>query len=108
MTDFIKEKEHEINELCQQFQVNRLDLFGSAARGDFKPDSSDLDFIVSFLIQEPSEYARCYFGLAHGLEQLFQRPVDLVTEASIRNPYFRETIEAFKQSIYANQISELH
>lgn len=102
MTTLIEEKRDGITQLCRNFQVKRLDLFGSAARGDFRADSSDLDFIVSFLVQDPSEYARCYFGLAHGLEQLFQRPVDLVTEASIRNPYFRQSVDSFKQTIYAN------
>lgn len=88
--------------LCRQFQVKRLDLFGSATRDDFRPDYSDLDFVVSFLVQNPAEYTRRYFGLARGLEELFQRPVDLITEASIRNLYFRQSVDESRQLIYAN------
>jgi uncharacterized protein len=34
--------------LCRRFHVRRLDVFGSAARGDFDPEHSDVDFIVEF------------------------------------------------------------
>ncbi len=102
MQSMIEEKRVEITKLCHTFQVKRLDLFGSAARGDFQDQSSDLDFVVSFAVEEPTEYSRCYFGLAHGLEELFQRSIDLITETSIQNPYFRQTIDNQRQMIYAN------
>ena len=35
-----------LRELCERFGVERLELFGSAARGEFDPANSDLDFIV--------------------------------------------------------------
>ena len=35
------------------------------------------------------------------LEQLFQRPVDLVVESAIKNPYFRESVERSKALLYA-------
>ena len=38
----------ELADLCRRFGVRRLDLFGSAARGDFDPERSDLDFLVEF------------------------------------------------------------
>ena len=48
----------------------------------------------------PTEYTENYFGLAEALEQLFGRRVDLLTERSVRNPYFREVIEATRQLVY--------
>jgi uncharacterized protein len=36
----------------------------------------------------------------NGLEDLFQRPVDLLTESSLRNPYLRAEIERTKKLIY--------
>ena len=48
----------------------------------------------------PTEYTENYFGLAEALERLFGRQVDLLTERSVRNPYFREIIEATRQLIY--------
>ncbi len=35
-----------LRELCERYGVERLKLFGSAARGEFDPANSDLDFIV--------------------------------------------------------------
>lgn len=88
-----------IASVCQQFRVERLYLFGSAASGRFGSDS-DLDFLVTLEEQPPAEYADNYLGLAQALENLFGRPADLVTERSIRNPYFRETVLAGRQLLY--------
>jgi uncharacterized protein len=86
--------------ICQRFRVERLYLFGSAAEGQFDCERSDLDFLVTLQGQPPGEYADNYLGLAEALENLFGRPADLVTERSIRNPYFRETVFAARQLLY--------
>jgi predicted nucleotidyltransferase len=101
MISLVAQKRNELAALCQKFKVRRLDLFGSAATSSFSDASSDLDFVVSFSEQGPGEYTRCYFSLAQALEKLFQRQVDLITERSIRNPYFRQEIEQTRQSVYA-------
>ena len=38
----------ELRDLCRRFHVRRLEVFGSAARGDFDPARSDIDFLVEF------------------------------------------------------------
>lgn len=86
--------------LCRRFRVERLYLFGSAADGAFDPGRSDLDFLVTLEEQPPGEYADNYLGLAQALEKLFGRRVDLVTERSIRNPYFREAVFAARRLLY--------
>ena len=88
-------------ELCRRYRVARLYLFGSAVSRRFDSERSDLDFLVSFVGREPTgEYADRYLDFAEGLERLFGRPVDLVTEQSIRNPYFRREVESTRQLIY--------
>lgn len=42
-----------------------------------------------------------YFGLLESLEGIFGRSVDLVTAASVRNPYLAREIEKQRQLIYA-------
>jgi uncharacterized protein len=86
--------------ICRRFRVERLYLFGSATDGRFDSEQSDLDFLVALEEQPPSEYADNYLGLAQALEELFGRPVDLVTERSIRNPYFRETVFNARRLVY--------
>jgi predicted nucleotidyltransferase len=88
-------------ELCRRHHARSLDLFGSAASGDFDPATSDLDFLVEFEDLEPGAFSAAYFGLLEGLHDLFRREVDLVVESSIDNPYFRESIERTRTPLYA-------
>lgn len=71
-------------------------------RSDFDPLHSDLDFLVEFDNAPPAAYAQAYFTLKEGLEALFGRSVDLVTESSLVNPYFRQRVAAERQSVYAS------
>ena len=92
----------ELQALCRRFHVHRLDVFGSAARGeDFEPARSDLDFLVEFQPLQPGAYVDAFFGLKEGLEELFGRPVDLISAAAIRNPYFRASVERTRAPLYA-------
>ena len=86
--------------LCRRFAVRRLDLFGSAATGRFDPARSDLDFLVSFEELPDAAYADAYFGLREGLEALFGRPVDLLTEPALQNPYLRRRIEVERRRLF--------
>lgn len=96
----IEEKQSELHGLCRRYGVRRLAVFGSALREDFASES-DLDFLVEFQPLPEGSYAEAYFGLLEGLERLFHRPVDLVVESAIRNPYFRESIQQSQTSLYA-------
>lgn len=91
----------ELVTLSRRYHVRRLELFGSATAGLFRPGASDLDFLVEFEPLPSGTYADTYFGLLEALERLFGRPVDLVAAAAIRNPYFRESVERTKALLYA-------
>ena len=101
MSNPIEQHQQKVAELCRSARARRLDLFGSALRGDFDSASSDVDFLVEFDPAPPAEYAKSYFALKEGLEALLKRRVDLVTINSLNNPFFRERIEAQRQTIYA-------
>lgn len=106
MIDLIEQKKSELFELCRKFQVERLDLFGSAATKSFQSDSSDLDFVVEFGNRLPGTYLDRYLDFAEALEKLFQRPVDLITERAIRNVYFRQSVTSTRQPIYERRNQE--
>jgi predicted nucleotidyltransferase len=91
----------ELVELCRRHHVLRLSVFGSAARDDFDPERSDLDFLVDFVPLPTGEYADAFFGLLESLQSLFGRPIDLVVDSAIRNPYFRRSVDQTKASLYA-------
>lgn len=101
MISLIESRRREIDSLCQRFKVKRMNVFGSAADGTFDLQRSDLDFLVEFLPLEPGEHADVYFGLLHGLEDLFQRRIDLVTLGAIRNRFFLKAVQDQQQVIYA-------
>ena len=86
--------------LCRRYSVQRLDLFGSASSGRYRPKDSDLDFLVEFLPVPTTTYADVYFGFLEALEGHFGKPVDLVVASSIKNPYFLQSIEETKKLIY--------
>ncbi|MGH9202552.1 MAG: nucleotidyltransferase family protein [Vicinamibacterales bacterium] len=92
---------HEIASLCRRYGVRTLEVFGSAATGDYRLGQSDLDFLVEFEDSPPGGYADAYFGLLESLEDLFGCAVDLVVASAIKNPYFRESVERTKVSLYA-------
>lgn len=76
-------------ELQQKFGITRLGLFGSTARNT-ATSNSDVDILVAF--DGPATSKR-YFGVQFYLEDLFDRPVDLVTEKALRDelrPYIEQ------------------
>ena|SRR5688572_17949076 len=101
MNDFVDSRRAEVASICRRLGVKRLDVFGSAARGLFNPESSDVDFLVEFEPLAPPQYADAYLSLKEELESVFGRPVDLLTAGSLRNPYLRKSIEASRQQVYA-------
>ena len=102
MLDLITQQQEKIAEHCRRLNVRRLDVFGSAARGNFDPGRSDIDFLVEFVDHDKPGIARRYLDLADSLEALFRRKVDLVTTESVSKPRFRANLEATKEPVYVS------
>jgi len=100
----LKDRQSELHAVCRRFGVARLEVFGSAVTESFDPDTSDLDFIVDFADRSPG-YADRYLAFAEALEGLFNRNVDLVTERSLSNPYFTDSVDKTRMVLY-DQASE--
>ena len=100
MQKFILDKIKELKKLCETYDVRTLYIFGSASTDKFN-SSSDIDILVSFKDISIEKYTDNYFELHYRLEELFKRKIDLITENSLSNPYFIESIEETKQLLYA-------
>ena len=87
--------------ICRQYGVRRLELFGSAAREDYDHAESDLDFLVEFDPHQTQRAFENYFGLREDLASLFDRPIDLVMDNAVRNPYVRAEIDRDRTLLYA-------
>jgi predicted nucleotidyltransferase len=84
--------------LCREFNVYRLDIFGSTASGTARI-SSDVDFLVEF--KDPNQSpAKRFFGLLHSLEDTLGCEVDLLTINGLKNPYFKHRVLAERVLIY--------
>jgi predicted nucleotidyltransferase len=102
MNILIEENRREFESVCRLHHVERIELFGSATGPNFDPDTSDLDFLVTFKKDVPlDKYADAYFGLLRELEDLFERRVDLVVDSAIDNPYFRQAVDSTRTLVYA-------
>ena len=101
MISLIEKHRLDITKLCQEYRVSKLELFGSALTERFDPTRSDLDFLVEFQDLEEAEYADAYFGLLLALQDLFARPIDLLMESAIQNPYLLDSIRKTRTLLYA-------
>jgi predicted nucleotidyltransferase len=88
-----------IQALCQKHKVGHLFVFGSILTNRFNK-SSDIDFIVDFQDVDLYDYADNYFDFKESLEHLLNRPVDLLEDKAVKNPYLRKSIDSSKQLIY--------
>jgi uncharacterized protein len=91
--------EGKIKELCAALGLKKLALFGSATTAAFRPES-DVDVLVEFNTREDDNLFETYFKLKEELEGIFHRPVDIVVDASIKNPFLRKTVDSTKKTIY--------
>jgi len=84
-------------EICRRYQVREMSIFGSAARGQMRPDS-DVDILVEFLPQADIGWE--FFDLEEALSRLFDRKVDLGTKPSLK-PWVRQRALRDARVIYA-------
>lgn len=102
MQEFIVAQRQEIAELCRRHHVRRMAVFGSAARDDFDPSTSDIDLIVEFDEMPIEQYADNKWALEEELANRFSRKIDLLTWSSIQNPYFLGAIQRSCQPVYGD------
>ena len=89
----------EIFQLCKTHKVKSLYAFGSVLKDNFN-NESEIDLIVDFSNVELEDYADNYFDFKFSLQDILKRPVDLLEEKAIRNPYFRQSLNQQKQLVY--------
>ena len=89
----------EINRLCKIYNVKKLYAFGSILTDEYGPES-DIDLIVDFANIPIEEYADNYFDFKFSLQDVFNRPVDLLEEQAIKNPYFKKAVNQQRQLVY--------
>ena len=89
----------DIIKLCENHKVKSLYAFGSVLTDSFNKDS-DVDLIVDFSKINVEDYADNYFDFKFSLQEILKRPIDLLEEKAITNPYFRQSVNKQRQLVY--------
>jgi len=89
----------QIKSMCSKYEVKHLFVFGSVLTDNFN-ETSDVDLLVDLKSQDPINYAENYFDLKFQLENLLNRPIDLLEERGLKNTYLIESINLTKKLIY--------
>jgi uncharacterized protein len=97
--NFLENHINDISKLCATYNVKALYAFGSVLTEQFNADS-DVDLVVDFQPLDVLDYADNYFDLKFSLEDILKRPIDLLEEKAIKNPYFRQKLNNQRQLIY--------
>ena len=88
----------QVAKACKRYDVKKLYVFGSVARGD--SNESDVDLVAEFNNLYSSGIADRYFNFIEELESIFKKRVDLIEESSIKNPIFRRVVDREKMVVY--------
>ena len=89
----------QIKQLCNAHDVKSLFAFGSIVSDNLKP-GSDIDLIVDIGSMDPLEYSDNYFALKFQLESILNRPIDLLEDKAVKNPYLKKQIDNTKVLVY--------
>ena len=85
--------------VCRKYGVKKMSLFGSAARGELRPDS-DVDLLVEFKRSSKTGL----FELVHMQDELSplfgKRVIQIAERGILKNPYRRETILPDLRTLY--------
>jgi hypothetical protein len=89
-------------DFCRRWKISELALFGSALRGDARPDS-DVDLLVTFS-KDAAWSVIDHFLMEEELETMLGRKVDLVTKLAIERSHNwlrRSEILSTARTLYA-------
>ncbi|KAF0235885.1 MAG: hypothetical protein FD181_3192 [Prolixibacteraceae bacterium] len=95
-----------INSTCKSHFVDKMYIFGSAVSGNLRANS-DIDILVKFTEMNLYNYFNNLLSLKSSLEAIFNRPVDLLEEQAVKNPYLKRSIDNNKKLIYGRENTQM-
>ena len=90
----------QVIELFVKHKIRSAYVFGSVLTDNFNKQS-DVDFLVNLLDGlDPVDAGEHLWDLEFELSDLLHRKIDLLTERSLKNPYFIKELNKTKVPIY--------
>lgn len=100
MSDVFDQKQQKIAAVCKQFGIQKLFVFGSALRDDYRPGESDVDLLVEFQAMDITKRVHVYFDVLSALKEVFQSDVDLIMHGAVKNRIIAKEIDRTKRLVY--------
>ncbi len=101
MTICVDIQQDEIAAVCRQYGIERLFVFGSAIREDFKPGKSDIDLLVEFGPIDVTKKFHVYLDAREAFRRIFNVDVDLVMRGAVKNKVIAKEVDRTKKLIFA-------
>ncbi len=96
----ISEKLPLLRQILEKFGVEKAFIFGSATKSEFT-NQSDIDLLISLKsYDDPIVAGEQFWGIYYDAKELFNREVDIISERSLKNPFFVEEIKNNIVQIY--------
>jgi len=90
-------------DILKKYKIVRAYAFGSVCNEKFNP-TSDIDLLISFQENiDPLEKGQNLWDLEDELEMVLNPEIDLVTDTSLKNPYFIKELNETKIRLYEYQ-----
>lgn len=102
----IKQHINDVKNLCRNYHVAELFVFGSVTKNSFTPQS-DIDFLVKFSGVNPPDYFDNFMDFKSSLEKLLSRNVDLLEIQTLKNPILKRSIDRDKILLYGREDSKM-
>lgn len=102
MIELIEVNRDQIAALCRENDITALWIFGSAAKGTWDRETSDIDFLVD-LGEYDERVARRFMRLAAGLEMILGHDFDLLTVRQLKRPEFRTEVLATREVVFERE-----
>ena len=99
MIEAVARRRTELEALCEEYGVRRLALFGSAAKGTWREETSDLDFLVD-IGDYDDRVGRRFMGFLAGLDRLFGDNFDVISEGTVKSENLRAELDRTAVTLY--------
>lgn len=100
MSVAIDANREEIAATCQRYGIERLFVFGSALRDDFRPGESDIDLLAEFGPLDITKRFHTYLDARKAFRRIFNAEVDLVMSGAVKNKIIANEIDRTKKLLY--------
>ncbi|SJZ88337.1 hypothetical protein SAMN02745116_01721 [Pilibacter termitis] len=94
----IEEIKEKVEPIAKKYQVPKIYIFGSYARGQAK-DTSDIDFIVNTNNLSYEQILNIFSSMYDDLEMVFHQEVDIIDENDLYLPKRRESAKRFVRNV---------